>query len=302
MNPDPSCHSLGFPSDATSARLHQIKRQTYVQHRLGALQHISIAISAVKLLKMDGQHKIGPTQGENGDDRLLLDTGNVQKDGARCDSTYMEGIEKASKDSQDGSPVDAELENELFGSPPNSAVPQFDGSAPTAGHDVTAEALVGETNSPGNAAAKESVTGTGQDANDHLLVNKEPEASSTSEAALMPPPAAPASMLLQLQISKKAKPAAERVVDEAVIARLISVSVILFRQGTAANAKKLAQFTIDLVGKQKWDEELPAFMKAEPLPSDNDAVLPLLSGTVDILKPLDRTSSAFLEGILYAWS
>jgi hypothetical protein len=228
--------------------------------------------------------------------------------------------------------LDADLEGELFGSPSNTAVSQLDGSSGAKEYTAIAEAPGAGRNSLHDAAANESVTGTGHSASDHLVVNKEPLASSAvgqhmavvdqtsqsngiepplmgansdekaSEAALMPPPTAPASMLSQLQPSRKAKAVAERIVDEAVIARLISVSVILFRQGGGANAKKLAQFTIDLVGKQKWDEELPAFMQAPPLPNDNDAVLPLLSGVVDILKPLDRTSSAFLEGMLYAWN
>jgi hypothetical protein len=43
-------------------------------------------------------------------------------------------------------------------------------------------------------------------------------------------------------------------------------------------------------------------MQAEPLPSDDDAVIPLLEETVENLKPLDEASSAFLEGMLYAWN
>ena len=278
---------------------------------------------------MDGQHKLGPTQHQN--DGLLLDTSNHQKDGARHDSTYAEVVEQASNGQQAGSPMDLDLERELFGSPPNSAVPQPDGSAFAKGSVAMAEAPTADPNSLRDAA-NQSATGTSNDANDHLIVNEETVASSSiaqqaalvhrtsqsngiepqrtdansdnkaSETALMPPPAVPASILTQLQPSSRAKNGTERIEDEAVVARLISVCVILFRQGAATNAKKLAQFTIDLVGQQKWDAELPTFMQAPPLPNDNEAVLPLLAGRVKILKALDRTSSAFLEGMLYAWN
>lgn len=282
---------------------------------------------------MDGQRKVGPTQHRNStDDRPLLDTSSNQKNSLRHDSTYAQVFEQASSDSPANSPLDADLDEEPFGSPSNSAAPQLYGSSAAKEYNAIAVAPGAAWNPPHDAAANERVTGTGHNAHDRLFVDREPVASlavgqhtaiadqtsqsngidpqpmdansdeKTSGAALMPPPTAPASMLSQLQPSSKAKAVAERIVDEAVTARLTTVCVILFRQGDGANAKKLAQFTVDLVGKQKWDEELPPFMQAPPLPDDNDAVLPLLSGVVDMLKRLDRTSSAFLEGMLYAWS
>lgn len=66
-------------------------------------------------------------------------------------------------------------------------------------------------------------------------------------------------------------------------------------------ARKLGQFIVDLVGKDRWDEELPTYMRAEPLENDNATVVPLLRASVEILKALDRMSSAYLAGMLNVW-
>ena len=78
----------------------------------------------------------------------------------------------------------------------------------------------------------------------------------------------------------------------------MAVLVILFRLGKANHAKLIGQFTIDLVGKRNWDEELPIFMSAPPEPEDVEAVMPLLDQAVLIIKFYDPASSGFLEGIM----
>lgn len=121
----------------------------------------------------------------------------------------------------------------------------------------------------------------------------------STQQMLMPPPAAPASMLWTLKPSNRAKWPNEQLHDPAFCRRLIAVAVILFRQGRARDTTALGQFTIDLIGENVWNEELPEYMRAEALSDDNEAVVPLLEQAAEIIRVDDPASSAFLDGMLY---
>ena len=122
----------------------------------------------------------------------------------------------------------------------------------------------------------------------------------------MPPPTAPASMLSNIKPSVRA--IAKPITDPSAVVPLVSICVILFRQGRAVEAKKLGQFTIDIVGLGKWDAELAVFMGAEPLDVDKALPVRLLKDTISAMRALEASeepsaasSADFLEGMLYAW-
>lgn len=126
--------------------------------------------------------------------------------------------------------------------------------------------------------------------------------TTNSDCSLMPPPTAPASLLWSLKPSKKAKKVNSEVnglqTDPSIYRRLIAAVVILFRMGKALEAKKLGQYTLDLVGKRAWDEELPTYLGAQQEPGDADAVVPLLEQTVLMIRYYDPASSGYLQGML----
>jgi hypothetical protein len=131
------------------------------------------------------------------------------------------------------------------------------------------------------------------------VTNGNPSDTATS----MPPPVAPASMLWSLQPSNtRSKPADEQLSEPSVIGRLVSACVILFREGSGAEARKLGQFTIDLIGQEAWFEYLRIYMNAAPLPEDREQIMTLLYEAVLFMKHVDLMSSAFLDGMLYVWT
>ena len=226
------------------------------------------------------------------------------------------------------------------GNPNDTTVPQ-DGAAGATEDIVMEEAPEESPALPRQIAAEEEVQAAGNNLNGdskpkhgtQATFNQDPTASSTNvqtnaifanasqtsrlqafqastatnvntsdTAASMPPPAAPASMLWSLQPSGRVNAAPELIGEPSVFGYLIPVCVILFRQGSAVEARKLGQYTIDLVGKKAWDAELPTYMAAPPLPDDRDQVMPLLRAAVQIVAYYDVTCSAFLDGMLYAWT
>jgi hypothetical protein len=195
-------------------------------------------MSYVNLVKMDGQPELGPTQQQSSAaGHLRLNISNLEKNGARYDSPLTEVVEQEPNGPLTDSPMDPDLERELFGSSPNSPVPQLDGSVLAAEQTTIPENSKDDPSSLYDGAANETVPIAGHDANDDdpgvgaalPAVAEEPVASTTfaqdtavveiptesngvepqqmhakldekaSAAALMPPPAAPASMLPQLQ-------------------------------------------------------------------------------------------------------
>ena len=233
------------------------------------------------------------------------------------------------------------MERKLSGGNTNDTTPQQDGAAGATEDIVMEEAPEESPKVPRQIAAKKQLQAAGNNLNgdskpnrgNQATFNQDPAASPTNvqtnavfanasqttslqplqastatgrntsgTAASMPPPAAPASMLWSLQPSGRVNAAPELIGEPSVFGYLIPVCVILFRQGSAVEARKLGQYTIDLVGKKAWDAELPTYMAAPPLPDDRDQVMPLLRAAVQIVAYYDVTCSAFLDGMLYAWT
>ena len=121
-------------------------------------------------------------------------------------------------------------------------------------------------------------------------------------ATSIPPPAAPDSILWSLQPSGRAKNEYFQLSEPSVISRLVSACVILLRQGNGAEARKLGQFTIDLIGEEAWNEYLPIYMDAPSHPSDREQIMTLLYEAMLFMRHVDETSSAFLNGMLYVWT
>jgi hypothetical protein len=140
-------------------------------------------------------------------------------------------------------------------------------------------------------------------------VGQESEETSVAMApaqGIMAPPTAPASMLPSIQPSARALN--NPITDLSAILPLVSICVILFRQGRADEAKKLGQYTVDIAGQQHWDTELPIYLASERLEMDKKLPLRVLKDTLSALKALNASdepsaasSAAFLEGMLYAW-
>ncbi|KAK5172813.1 uncharacterized protein LTR77_002933 [Saxophila tyrrhenica] len=127
-----------------------------------------------------------------------------------------------------------------------------------------------------------------------------PAASASPPHNSMPPPAAPASMLANLKLSSRADPEAH-LTDPSIAGHLLPPIVILFRMGKASKSKALGQFAIDLIGEALWKQELPTYMNAAPLPSDEEAVNPLLWAAVRIIRMEDAERAGYLEGLLQAF-
>ena len=112
---------------------------------------------------------------------------------------------------------------------------------------------------------------------------------------LMPPPAAPASMLWSIRPSDTARHEDDQTTDGFVYARLISAVVTLFRMGKGKESKAIAQYTIDLIGEELWKEQLAHYMSIGPEPDDGNWVPMLLSEAAEDLKRVDPVSSGFLS-------
>ena len=112
---------------------------------------------------------------------------------------------------------------------------------------------------------------------------------------LMPPPAAPASMLWSIRPSDTARHEDDQTTDGFVYARLISAVVTLFRMGKGKESKAIAQYTIDLIGEKLWKEQLAHYMSIGPEPDDGNWVPMLLSEAAEDLKRVDPVSSGFLS-------
>lgn len=112
---------------------------------------------------------------------------------------------------------------------------------------------------------------------------------------LMPPPAAPASMLWSIRPSDTARHGDDQTIDGFVYARLISAVVTLFRMGKGKESKAIAQYTIDLIGEKLWKEQLAHYMSIGPEPDDGNWVPMLLSEAAEDLKRVDPVSSGFLS-------
>ena len=136
-----------------------------------------------------------------------------------------------------------------------------------------------------------------QHSGSHAQDATEPPAPPTSQAGAMPPPAAPASRLKCLQPSSRAKAFGQQQKDPAIGCRLIAAAVIMFRMGRANQARIIGQYTIDLIGKDTWEEILPEYMNAPPEPDDGDAVMPLLKGVSGLVGLTDPLNAGFLEGV-----
>jgi hypothetical protein len=231
------------------------------------------------------------------------------------------------------------MERELSGGNQNTAKPQLDGAAQATENVVMEEAPKESPGLPrqiaaGEEAAEKHLNGDVEpDNGTQATFNQDAATSSTSvqtnaifanasqtsslqplqrssaadgntsdTAASMPPPAAPASMLSSLQSSGRVNAAPKLIGELSVIGYLIPACVTLFRQDSAAEARKLGQYTIDLVGKEAWNAELPTYMAAPPEPDDREQVVPLLQAAVKIIAYYDLTCSAFLDGMMYVWT
>lgn len=125
--------------------------------------------------------------------------------------------------------------------------------------------------------------------------------TSSSSAAVqhqpsMAPPNAPASMLWKMKSSKAAKRDREQrpPPDLFISARLVSVTVTLFRMGKAMSARALGQYTIDLIGEKEYLELLSDYMLAPPLADAPEWIWDLLQGAIINMKGNDPRGAAFL--------
>lgn len=81
---------------------------------------------------------------------------------------------------------------------------------------------------------------------------------------LMGLPGAPASMFWTFEPGARAKDATDRIDDPYIACRLVAVVLILFRAGDIKYDKTIGRFTVDLVGKKKWCDSLPAYLSSKP--------------------------------------
>lgn len=177
----------------------------------------------------------------------------------------------------------------------------IDGASIAAGHDTLISSL------PDVAAISETAEHSISTASDskhtqsHGPLAQHAAAIATTrqeQLSSMPPPAAPASMLASITPSNRAKTHRETLTDPSILGRLVPAAVVLFRKGDAMMSKAIAQFTVDLVGKELWDEYLPIYQEAAEEPNDGDAVNGLLQEAIAIIRHYDQESAGFLNGML----
>lgn len=125
-----------------------------------------------------------------------------------------------------------------------------------------------------------------------------PTSFSAGPSFLMPPPAAPASMLFSLKPSARARPSANLIKDLAIIGRLVAPIVTLFRQGKAEKARALGVFTLDCIGQAAWDEYLAEYMNAPQLQDDEKWVNYFLCEAVILMRPGYPEQAGYLNGML----
>lgn len=171
-----------------------------------------------------------------------------------------------------------------------------DSRADTAGdlrqQPAIAESIMDESNT--NIASREKQV-------DDAVHHTPPERfeSSTSakfgtDAALMPPPSAPASMLFTI---KPTNAIGKRHGDPFICTRLIAVAVTLFRQGKAKEAKALAQFTVDTIEGELWIKYLHTYMGSETESVDVTFAHELVEEAREELQKIDPVRAGFL-GVL----
>lgn len=118
--------------------------------------------------------------------------------------------------------------------------------------------------------------------------------ASNASSALMPPPAAPASLLHSIRASNTAPPPGQRHRDPFICSRLIAVVVTLFRQGKGKEAKALAQFTVDLIEDELWDKYLQMYMSTGMESVDVTFVFELLEEAREEMVKVDPMRAGFL--------
>ena len=256
-------------------------------------------------MSMGSQAQYMQLDGTAVENTLLNDNNLNGREGGPLDSPASSQVQHGA-----GSHVEAVPEHRRQDAARDSALAQQmlpGNSVPVGGDHVRANSTQYAGDFTGTASTQASVipevsqNGVQQASVGRAQFSTAPTVPATVQPPAMPPPAAPASMLWSLRPSQRSKQPGEQIHDPSICGRLIAVTVILFRMGKANHASNLGQFTIDLIGKELWDQELPTYMNAPPLDDDNDAILPLLKGTVEILKNPERgdlVSAGFLEAIV----
>lgn len=118
---------------------------------------------------------------------------------------------------------------------------------------------------------------------------------------LMPPPAAPASMLANLKESWRAIPD-KRLTDPSIVGHLLPAIVILFRLGKAKQSEMIGQFAVDLIGEELWRQELPEYLNAPSRKDDEANLQHLLVGAIRIIRMTDSDAerAGYLDGLCAA--
>lgn len=80
-----------------------------------------------------------------------------------------------------------------------------------------------------------------------------------------------------------------------VIGRLLAGTAIIARAGANKYARVLAQFTIDLIGEELWEENLAVYVESPPEPGEQDAVGDLLEEARFELERIDHAQAACLR-------
>jgi len=117
----------------------------------------------------------------------------------------------------------------------------------------------------------------------------------------MNPPTAPASLLTSLRPSLLAPYSVHDIaLDSFLSARLASVAVTLFRVGRGQDARMLAQYGVDLLGKGAWDSWVQEYLSSEEMPNSMAFMRLLLEEALGVLEPVEPGEAGRLVELVEA--
>ncbi len=125
--------------------------------------------------------------------------------------------------------------------------------------------------------------------------NQDTQNGALHDSTLMPPPAAPASLLYTIKPSDPSRHLRKGRDDHYHSCRLVLCTVILFRAGQAKEARTLGQFTIDLIGSARWSENLAMYTNAGPDEDEMATLSDNLAHALWMLENFDTVQAGFLR-------